>query len=287
MTEQNSSIPHKKPSLPSKNEGLLSYFSTLYDICQEENITLELLSNNWVVRLEKNGQVHYIVGYKFDLNPYAAGKIADDKVATYAVLSQANIPVVEHTIIYEFHNQEAYAIGHNSLGYAKHYLDSHNSHIVVKPTYGTGGAKNYQVKNPRQLVTALSEIFYSHPTACLSPFYKILHEYRVILLDGAERLSYMKTLPDQRAWKFNLQQGAIAEPIPAHLRESIVALAKRAVREIGLRFCSIDIIETANHELLVLEINSGVMTNTYIQQYPEEYDKVKNIYRDAVKLMFG
>ena len=204
-----------------------------------------------------------------------------------SVLSQANIPVVEHTIIYEFHNQEAYAIGHNSLGYAKHYLDSHNSHIVVKPTYGTGGAKNYQVKNPRQLVTALSEIFYSHPTACLSPFYKILHEYRVILLDGAERLSYMKTLPDQLAWKFNLQQGAIAEPIPAHLRKSIIELAKRAVREMRLRFCSIDVIETTDHELLVLEINSGVMTNTYIQQHPEEYDKVKNIYRDAVKLMFG
>ncbi len=271
----------------SDGQDLPSYDSMLYRICHEEGIKLSFLCNNWVKQLQKNGQTRYIVGYKFGLNTQAASLISDDKTAASEILRNADVPAVIHEVIYPFSNNALYAFGKNTPKYVYDFLARHSEGVVLKPNCGTGGRQAYRISKVEEVVPVLAEIFAGSETACMSPYYEILHEYRVIILDNEVRLAYQKTLPDKTSWKFNLQQGAISEPLPDKRREEILHLAERAIKEIGLRFGSVDIIDTKDGGLLVLEINSGVMISHYLRQHPGQYENVKEIYRDAIRKMFA
>ena len=87
-------------------------------------------------------------------------------------------------------------------------------------------------------------------------------------------------------WKFNLSRGAIAKKVEnKFLANRLEKLAKRVCDETNLKFGSIDIIET-NNKMLVLEVNSGVMIENYIKLNPDEYGKVKEIYKEAIQSLF-
>ena len=74
--------------------------------------------------------------------------------------------------------------------------------------------------------------------------------------------------------------------IEPRLKNKICDLALRVTRELNITFASIDIIDT-NNELMVLEANSGVTLNKFIQQNSNGYDIAYNIYKDAIKMMFN
>jgi len=261
-----------------------TYDQMLYQICEEEGIKLRFLSRNWMKRLEKDGQVRFIMGYKFGLNPQAAGLVADDKFATFEALSYAGIPVIQHEILYEFDNQSNFALGCNSLEYVLGLWRKWGGQMVIKANKGTCGRQVFKITQPDQLIEVLPKVFKQSYSASLCPFYNIKHEYRIVLLDGEEKLSYMKSKSSED-W-FNLVIGAKADPIPAAKHQQILNLAQRAAREIGLRFGSVDTIETVDGELMVLEINSGVMAQHYVEQHPDDYPKVKEMYRAAIRKMF-
>ena len=91
----------------------------------------------------------------------------------------------------------------------------------------------------------------------------------------------------QYNWKYNLSRGSIAKRVDdKELEDKLVNLAKEVCNKINLRFGSVDIIETTNNEIMILEINSGVMLKNYIKLYPDEYDIVKNIYKSAIEKLF-
>lgn len=265
---------------------ILPYDATLYQICQEEGIKLEFFCTNWVRKLTKDDKVKYINGHKFDLNSYAAGEVADDKCATYEILSSRNIPAIEHALLYDFNNQAEYTLGRNSLPYVERYFAQHDSHIVIKPARGYCGIGVSQITGREQILPTLVELFHGSPTLAMCPFCEIRHEHRVILLDGEVRIAYRKSLAQQGQWKFNLACGAETGEIPEDLYKNIAELAKRAARTIGLRFCSVDIAELAGGELKVLEVNCGVMTSKFLRQHPEKYPEIRAMYRDAVRKMF-
>lgn len=83
-------------------------------------------------------------------------------------------------------------------------------------------------------------------------------------------------------WKSNLGEGAQAEIIE---NSAIAQLAVKAANAINIRFCSVDIIETTLGEFYVLEINSGVMIEHFLNSNPQEYDCIKAIYEKAVLRM--
>lgn len=117
---------------------------------------------------------------------------------------------------------------------------------------------------------------------------KFNHNY---FLNKLEDRKYDRILKDKEKfeynWKFNLSQGAIAKKVEDKLlAEKLIKIAKQVYQEINLRFGSIDIIETTNHELLVLEANSGVMLENYIQLNPSEYMLAKSIYKEAIEKLF-
>ena len=57
------------------------------EICDELNINITLLSDNWLTVLEKDNNINYIQGYKFGLNNHALGNIIDDKGLFYDLLT--------------------------------------------------------------------------------------------------------------------------------------------------------------------------------------------------------
>lgn len=288
--------PQANPS-PTPSDGTLSSNCSILDeICQEEGIDLAYLSKRHLAVLQKNGQLRHLWGWKFDLNPAASARIADDKFATFEALHSANLPVIDHAIIYPEGDPNPWAAGCNSLKYAEDYLAQHQNHIVVKPNSGSHGRDVQQITSATQLPAALGQIFAHHYSASLCPFYDIWRENRVVILDGEPRLIYAKARLDD--WRFNSH---ITEPVHPARQAELIDLARKAAATLGLRFCSVDIIDCldpaqnpnptaldqlANRELRILEVNSGVIMLGYIRQNPEQYELIKNIYRDAILRMF-
>ncbi|MDE5538925.1 MAG: hypothetical protein K2J20_00360, partial [Bacilli bacterium] len=89
-------------------------------------------------------------------------------------------------------------------------------------------------------------------------------------------------------WQFNLSNGAnLFEVTDLTLKDKLAALATTISKTIDLRFGSIDIIETTTGELLVIEANSGVMLEFFIELFPDGYNIAKSIYHDAISKMFS
>ncbi len=88
-------------------------------------------------------------------------------------------------------------------------------------------------------------------------------------------------------WKFNLSQGALASEITnKDLYNELESIALNAAKNVGLRFGSVDIIVTDDGKALILEMNSGVMLENYIEQFSEGYKVAKELYKDVIKEMF-
>lgn len=261
------------------------YYRILEEICQEDGIDLAWLSSDWLAQLDKAGVRRRILGYKADLNPAASTLVADDKYATYEVLRNEEVPVIEHVMLYEAGNCNTYVEGRNTPEYIAEYFTKNNNHIVIKPNAGQCGRGISQITSLTQIPTVLEEVFKQSFSASMCPFYKIEHEYRVVMLDGEARLAYQKNRGND--WRFNLSQGATASQVTnTELLNRLIELAKRAVVAMGLRFCSVDIVEVAG-DLMIIEINSGVTIMHYLEQFPYDYEKVKAIYRDVVQKMFA
>ena len=85
-------------------------------------------------------------------------------------------------------------------------------------------------------------------------------------------------------WRFNLAHGSKASlDIEGSLKNKIEQLSEAISKKIGLGFGSIDIIKTADNNLFVMEINSGVMMENFVKQVPDGYEIAKNIYKKVIK----
>ncbi len=87
-------------------------------------------------------------------------------------------------------------------------------------------------------------------------------------------------------WKHNLGQGAY----PVIVTDTVLSLqlkklALTCAKALNLSFVAIDIIET-NGRYLILEVNSGIMMESFARLTPGGYIKAKSIYTKAVDLMF-
>lgn len=114
------------------------------------------------------------------------------------------------------------------------------------------------------------------------------HDYFINKLSDSK---YDRVLPKNETfeygWKFNLSQGAIAKKVTDKLLQNrLINIAKQVCKEINLKFGSVDIIETTDNKLLVLEVNSGVMLENYAKLNPHEHATVKNIYKNAIISLF-
>lgn len=88
-------------------------------------------------------------------------------------------------------------------------------------------------------------------------------------------------------WQFNLSKGAIPFEIKdVTLKNRLLGFSEKIIKSLDIGFCSIDIIETFDDKLLVMELNSGIMMKNYIQIVPNGFSIAKNIYKEAINEMF-
>ena len=286
------------------------------EICEELGITFSLVSKNWIILLQKENKVRSIVGYKFDLNNHAAGQICDDKFALYEVLKHENIPVAEHQIVFKNYQKE------NVFSYAEKYKFD----MVVKNNMGTCGNGMVHTTTKEELLEKIEELLTKYESVSLSPYYKIKNEYRTVMLDGNIELFYGKKLPKvigdghqtiyellynfnpyyfkemqnsslnrilkenevyEYNWQFNLSKGAMPFlEVEKSIQQQVENLARKAAEKVNVQFASIDVIELESGELLVLEINSGVMLKSFMEIVPTGREIAKDIYKKAIEDMF-
>jgi glutathione synthase/RimK-type ligase-like ATP-grasp enzyme len=90
------------------------------------------------------------------------------------------------------------------------------------------------------------------------------------------------------SWKHNLGQGAKAVEVnEERLKASLSEIAVSCMKALNLNFVSVDIIRSHNDGLSVMEINSGVMMESYSRQGEKEYERAKGIYRSAILRMLS
>lgn len=294
------------------------------EVCKELNIKYTNLSKNWITKLEYKNNIRYLSYNKFDLNGYVIGKIMDDKYAMYDILKNLHIPVTEHNIFYREGNTSSFAEGCNTKASILNCFKKYNSDVVIKPNLGYQGKGVYHITNEKDLLEVTEDLFKHNYSISICPFYKIKNEYRVIILDSIVKLIYKKInpmvvgdgmstlkellmrfnehyfqdkdIPDTILkngeaytydFRFNLSKGAIASTdIETKLKDKIITLAIDVTKKVGIRFASVDIIETEDNKILVLELNSGVTINKATNFIPNGYNIAKEIYKEAILKLF-
>lgn len=295
--------------------------SILKEICEEENIKLSFISDDWIKVLEKDDKVRIIAGYKFDVITHGIGQVLDDKYALFSLLTKDGYEVVEHRILFKKDNIK------DNVKYVRDYFCSHNSDIVLKVNKGTCGNNILHITNEIDIENSLVELFNLEDSISLCPFYNIKNEYRFVMLDGECLLCHGKQKPTvvgdgkksieellldfnrvyfskikfdnsfkrilkdgevfEYSWMFNLSQGSMCfDILDVELQEKMLKIAKDIGSRYSVGFCSVDIIHTFDDKLLVMELNSGVMLKNYAVLHENGKEIVKEVYRKAIKKMF-
>lgn len=283
------------------------YIKIIKELLKEMDIKFSSFASDWVFKLEKNNLTKSIIGYRFELNSNTSDLICTDKVATSEILEAANIPVVKHHFF--MLNKDKIIDWHEINKVFNLY-----GKIVCKPNNGSGGNLVFLVETKKQLESAVINIFQTTDYLAIAPFYEIINEYRVIILDNEVKLIYQKNIPfvigdginkvnnltnfviDKQlinyipskdeivklTWKHNLSLGATGEVV---INNEVEKLALKAFKVLDLRFASIDVIETLEG-IKILEANSGVTIDKFAGLNSEYYNLAKNIYKEAILKMF-
>ena len=281
-------------------------------IAVEKKVQVEELSYGYILKLTKGGKHHYIIGHKFELNTHAAGAISKDKYATYTILKDANIPVVEHHIVFNPITREEYVQDNGKKQILKYFYDNHEK-IVVKPNTGYEGKGVYLCQTEVELEQAIEREYRTIyiEGECIVTYGK---EIPIVLGDGihtVEELILLQGITIKEAikeeiskdldltkvlkkgeklkilWKHNLSGGAIPQPVKDEvLEKKIQELVRETAEVLNLNFASIDVIQTKSGELYILETNSGICTANFREKYPEGEAITKQIYEKAIDYMF-
>ena len=286
------------------------YNEIIKEICEEENINLITYQGGWLKELRKGNVTNYIVGYKFSLNNQGISLVVDDKGLFYDTIKDKLPIIIHHVLFNNYDSDEVLDIFHK-----------YNNKLIIKGNIGTCGREVFKITNEKRLFNIIDRLFENQYSISLCPYYDIDKEYRLIVLNNDIKLIYSKEnpvvvgdgvktikellldfnpsyyknnqvenenyIPKQGEkviveYRFNLSNGArVNTDIDDELKNRLIDLAKKVVKETNLSFGSIDIIRTINNELYIMEANSGVMMNNYLKQ-TGDYNTVKNIYRDAI-----
>ena len=89
------------------------------------------------------------------------------------------------------------------------------------------------------------------------------------------------------SWKHNLSGGATPKVLEkSELYDNIANLAIQAGHAMNMNFATIDVIQTTDGNLYVLEVNSGVCGTIFINSVEGGYEILKDIYRKSLEALF-
>lgn len=284
------------------------------DICHEEGIHVDTFCDAYCLKLSKNNKTTFIYDSIFENNSSSVYKLLRDKSAVSEILSQQSVPTVEH---YYFYSNTA---NYNDIWLKLEQLFEQHKKIVIKHNEGMSGKDVYLIETKSDLERLSSLIFQKYNSLSVCPYYKILHEYRIIFLNGEVKLIFDKIRPnvigdgmhnieelaEQKkynyidkninpklippknqnvtlSWRHNLNYGAIPEIIKDKgLISKLSLLAQKAAKELNVNFASIDIIQTDSNDFRVLEINGSVTLSKFASFSSQNHNIAKSIYKEAI-----
>jgi glutathione synthase/RimK-type ligase-like ATP-grasp enzyme len=240
------------------------------DICRDHSIELTRFSGDWLLRLRHGDVTRYVIGYKFDLNNAAAAGIAQDKVATAELLEVDGVAAVQHMLV------------RTKAATASDWKARAGNDFVIKPLSGTSG---HGVRRFHDVAAADEWMKQSGIEAwAISPYIDIRRESRLIVLDDDVLAAYEKQPVEVHSLRmFNLGKGALARDIEPN--DALIVLARRAQQTLGLRLAAVDIIEDADGNIQVLEVNEGIMMENYMRQSDENKARGYAVYEGIVMRM--
>lgn len=256
------------------------------EICAEESITVESLSQGYILRLTKGTVRRTIYGPYWALNSAASDRIACDKCGCYALLQESGIPAVGHFLLSHPVKRFGWTGDTGVWEKALELLNTHST-VVTKPNHGSNGNGVQLCENINQLEAAIHGLFAAGSDVAISPFYNIANEYRVFYLNGQCRFAYGKT-KNPGDWRHNLSQGATAFELTNDKRlDRLKNLAEQAAKAIDINFATVDVAELETGDIAIMEINAGVQSKQLLEQLPHLRPIIKDIYADAIRGMFS
>lgn len=117
---------------------------------------------------------------------------ACDKYAIFEILNSQNVPVIEHTMIFNPACRSNY-ISNNGiwLTVTSEFLE--HGCLVVKPNHGCEGHGVQLCHTLKETEMAIQKLFRTESSISICPYYDIATEYRIFYLDGKVYLIYGKT----------------------------------------------------------------------------------------------
>ena len=102
-------------------------------------------------------------------------------------------------------------------------------------------------------------------------------------------LKFLRSVPDKGEsvlleWRHNLGLGAVAEQIHS---PAAVEVALAAAEALNMKFCSVDVVRLRDDSMAVLEINSGVMMDAFMESSSENRSCAREIYASALRYSLG
>jgi len=299
------------------------FYALIQKICKNKGILMKDASFGYITELEKNGQVKRIVGDSLELNTATSFKIASDKFACYSVLVQHEIPSIQYHMIFNPETRVGYE--ENDMQKAAILFQQYHEKVILKANTSSKGKDVFCITNWEKLKRKIVDQFANHKdSVSICPFYDIGYEYRAIFLDGEIIFCFKKEKPYvigdgkkslkelvgdfetenlyedlnlndipkenekvEISWKHNLCLGGVPDlEIDDETRQRVYDLALKAGKAIGIRFASVDIAETKEKELLVMEINSNVCMNKFAETVSNGLQIEYEIFSNAIDRMF-
>lgn len=256
-----------------------NFVKILKEICKENHFPIKSYGVDWVFEIKKpNNKLFYIVGYEFPDNS-SSKKICDDKSSLSEILTTHRICNIPH--IYFMNPSDNFYIGETN--WKKRLLatfDQFQHNIVMKPNSGTSGDNVFHITNKDILLKKANLLFKQNRHIAICPFLNITNEFRVIVYKNKPQLIFDKQRTN--SWKHNLAHGSI--PVNVNNKNLISKISKLAISAtslLNIKFASVDI-AMVKDELMILEINSGVMLEKFSCFSKQNYEKAKSIYKKVI-----
>ena len=170
------------------------FFKILDELCEEKGIKQEKISFGWIRKLTKNNESHSLVRYEFDLNSAVSYEIAKDKYATYAMLKNNSVPIIEHNVVFNPVSRSEY-FDENFRLILELNLRKYGK-LVIKANDSCKGKDVYVFENVLDGIAIIEKLFKEgNPLVDICPYIDIKYEYRAVYLDGEIIYLYKKQKP--------------------------------------------------------------------------------------------
>lgn len=244
------------------------------DACKRQGIEHRFFSDDWIAVLSRGAAERRIFGYNFDINLAAATAFASDKVAAYQLLAARDVPAIEHFLLRSRATED---IRRDNVALIRDDMP-----VVIKPLAGTSGHGVHFCQCKQEAFEHVES--QTRSDWALSPYYEIISEKRLVLLDDEVLLGYEKQVDEHDGFvQFNLSKGA--KPVVCTPSAKEEKIAKAAQQALGLRLAVVDLAMTKDGRLLVVEVNTGLMMEYFARQSEEYYDMAQGVYDKIIETM--